>query len=101
MIMAKNMLEDLRQKLLSRLDVLNKRRGRFQDKNAFAEFRNAAGAEKGKHVDYEGFKRAVRQFDCPGNESDRLMRKAFSVLTRKDGMANTNDKAIAFSHVSK
>eukprot|EP00946_MAST-07B_sp_MAST-7B-sp1_P002588 g2588.t1 len=93
--------ENLRQKLLSRLDALNKRRGRFQVKNAFSEFRNAAGAQKGIRIDYEGFKRAVRQFDCPGQGSDRLMQQAFSILTRQDGLASTNDNEITFNHVSE
>ena len=95
------MLENLRQKILSRLDALNKRRGQFQDTNAWREFRNAAGAQKGNVVDYKGFKTALRQFDCPGNQIDPLTQQAFSILTRQDGNTNSDDKAITLSHVSK
>ena len=98
--MAHTLLENLRQKLLGRLDALDKKRGRFQDVNAFGEFRNAAGAQKGKPVDFEGFRRAVRQFDCPGYQNDKLLHRAFGLLTRQDGKAASNDKAITFGHVS-
>ena len=97
--MAHKMLENLRQKLLGRLDSLNKMRGQFQEANAFREFRNAASAQKGQPVDYERFRRAVQQFDCPGNRNDKLMRRAFGLLSRQDGKADSNDKAITFGHV--
>lgn len=99
--MAQRALEDLRQKLLARLDALNKKRGQFQDLNSFIEFRNAAGVQKGKSVDLNGFRRALKQFDCPGRHDDRIVRKAFSTLTRQDQNSSTNDKAITFNHVSQ
>ena len=95
------MLEDLRQKLLSRLDALNKKRGQFQNLNSFIEFRNAAGVQKGKSVDFNGFKKALNQFDCPGRHNDSIVQKAFGILTRKDQNVSTNDLSITFNHVSE
>ena len=98
--MAHKLLEDLRSKLLARLDAVKKRRGAFQDVNAFVEFRNAAGVEPGKPIGYDGFVRALRQFGIKGAQNARLSKRAFHFLSTADGKANTDDIKVTFNHVS-
>ena len=95
---AHKLLEDLRYKLLARLDSLSKKRGQFQDINAFIEFRNASGVPQGDPVDLICFERALRQFDVTGSSNAALAKKAFSILTKKDSRDRTNDTAITFNH---
>jgi len=96
--MAHRLLEDLRCKLLARLDSLNKKRGQFQDVNCFIEFRNASGVPQGEPVDLVCFERALRQFDVDGSNKKSLMKSAFSLLTRKDDRGITDDTSITFNH---
>ena len=94
--MAHVLLENLRSKLLARLDSVSKKRGQFQDVNAFIEFRNASGVEKGEQVNLKNFKQALQQFDCSFN--DDTSRQAFGILTRQDNRSKTDDVAITFNH---
>ena len=79
--MAHRLLEDLRCKLLARLDSLNKKRGQFQDVNCFIEFRNASGVPQGEPVDLVCFERALRQFDVDGSNKKSLVKSEIFFVT--------------------
>jgi hypothetical protein len=96
--MSSKILEDLRFKLLARLDSLNKKRGQFQDINAFIEFRNASGVQPGNPVNLDRFSIALKQLDVNGATNKAHVSAAFSKLTRIDHRSKTDDVAITFNH---